>query len=57
MHSDRTQYQAQQKFETIIFGTTTPAGKAFDLVLLAVIAASVSVVMFDSIASVHAKHG
>ena len=57
MHSDRTQSQAQQKLETIIFGTTTPAGKAFDLVLLAVIAASVSVVMFDSIASVHAKHG
>ena len=48
MNSDRTQSQAQQKLETIIFGTTTPAGKAFDLVLLAVIAASVSVVIFSN---------
>lgn len=41
---------------TIIFEADTRAGRAFDLVLVALILASVAVVMLDSIATVHARH-
>ncbi|HEY0955145.1 MAG TPA: ion transporter [Roseateles sp.] len=41
---------------TIIFEADTRAGRTFDLVLVALILASVAVVMLDSIASVHARH-
>ncbi|MFN3303797.1 MAG: ion transporter [Roseateles sp.] len=41
---------------TIIFEADTRAGRTFDLVLVALILASVTVVMLDSIASVHARH-
>ncbi|MDG2137962.1 MAG: ion transporter, partial [Luminiphilus sp.] len=51
-HSER-----QQQVETIIFGTTTPAGKAFDLCLLGIIVLSVTTVMLDSVAAFHAQHG
>ena len=43
----REQTALQKQLETIIFGTTTPAGRAFDLSLLALILASVAVVMLD----------
>jgi voltage-gated potassium channel len=42
---------------TIIFEADTRAGRAFDLALIAMILASVGVVVLDSMASVHAKHG
>ena len=42
---------------TIIFEADTPAGRAFDLALVALILASVGVVMVDSVASVHERHG
>jgi voltage-gated potassium channel len=42
---------------TIVFEADTPAGRLFDLVLLWVIVASVSVVMLDSVDSVHARWG
>jgi voltage-gated potassium channel len=42
---------------TIIFEADTRAGRAFDLALVALIVASVIVVMLDSIASVRARHG
>ncbi|NNL85983.1 MAG: ion transporter [Myxococcales bacterium] len=41
----------------IIFGTDTPAGKAFDVALLVAILASVSAVMLESVASVRARYG
>ncbi|MFL0796452.1 MAG: ion transporter [Cellvibrionaceae bacterium] len=48
----------KQKLNEIIFGTETPAGRAFDVVLIITILASVLVVMLDSmevIANGHAK--
>ncbi|MEO8536386.1 MAG: ion transporter [Betaproteobacteria bacterium] len=41
----------------VIFGTETPAGRAFDVVLMLLIVASVVVVMLDSIAPLAARHG
>lgn len=53
----REQTALQKQLETIIFGTTTPAGRAFDLSLLALILASVAVVMLDSVEPYHDRHG
>lgn len=55
--SNRHQSERQKQAETIIFGTTTPAGKAFDLCLLGIIVLSVTVVMLDSVAAFHAQYG
>ena len=44
------------KVYTIIFEADTRAGRWFDLALIAVILASVAVVILDSIASVHARY-
>jgi len=55
--TDRNQSPLQQRLETIIFGTGTPSGRAFDLALVLVILASVTVVMFDSILTVHSRYG
>ncbi|HEY9237351.1 MAG TPA: ion transporter [Burkholderiaceae bacterium] len=41
---------------TVIFEADTRAGRAFDLVLIGLIVASVIVVMLDSMAAVHARH-
>jgi voltage-gated potassium channel len=41
---------------TIIFEADTRAGRLFDLTLIALILASVTVVVLDSMAGVHAKH-
>ncbi len=53
----RVQSPLQKHVETVIFGTTTPAGKTFDLLLLLLIVLSVGVVMLDSIASIHNQWG
>jgi voltage-gated potassium channel len=45
------------KLYTIIFEADTRAGRAFDLALVAMIVASVAVVVADSVAAVHARHG
>lgn len=42
---------------TIIFEADTRAGRAFDLALIAMILASVAVVVLDSMAAVHQQHG
>lgn len=42
---------------TVIFESDTRAGRAFDLALIALIVASVVVVMLDSVASIHHAHG
>ncbi|MBU0479807.1 MAG: ion transporter [Proteobacteria bacterium] len=41
----------------VIFGTETPAGKMFDLLLIYSIVASVLVVMLDSVSSIRAVYG
>ena len=46
----------QQRFATVIFGTETPAGKTFDILLIVAILTSVAVVMLDSIPELHALH-
>lgn len=45
------------KLYTIIFEADTRAGRAFDLALIAFITASVAVVVLDSVAPVHDRHG
>jgi voltage-gated potassium channel len=42
---------------TVIFEAETRAGRAFDLALIGFIVASVAVVVLDSMASVHERHG
>ena len=55
--SHREQTPLQLKCYEIIFGTETPAGKWFDLALIAIIIASVIVIMLDSIVSLDAPYG
>ena len=55
--TQREQTPLQARLYTIIFGTDTPAGKWFDLLLIYAILISVAVIVTDSIASVHMKHG
>ena len=47
----------KEKIKSVIFGTTTPAGKAFDIILIVSILLSVALVMFDSIEAYNAKYG
>jgi len=47
----------RQKLYMIIFEAETPAGKAFDIALIATILLSVLAVMLDSMASVRAQYG
>ncbi|MCB1696456.1 MAG: ion transporter [Pseudomonadales bacterium] len=55
--SHREQTPLQLKFYQVIFGTETAAGKWFDLVLIAIIIASVAVIMLDSIVSLDDRFG
>lgn len=47
----------RHKLDVIIFGTDTPAGRLFDLLLIYTILVSVVAVMLDSIAPVNAQFG
>ncbi|OUS12175.1 ion transporter [Gammaproteobacteria bacterium 53_120_T64] len=47
----------REKVWRVIFGTDTPAGRLFDLVLIYGILLSVGVVVLDSVASLHARLG
>lgn len=47
----------RERLRQIIFEADTPAGKAFDVALLAVIVASVLAVMLESVASIRARAG
>ena len=47
----------QRRLYVIIFRNDTPAGRAFDAALLVAIAASVLVVMLESVESIRARHG
>lgn len=48
MSQPRQQSELQKSFYTIIFGTETRAGQLFDLLLILVIVASVTVILLDS---------
>jgi voltage-gated potassium channel len=47
----------QRRVFVVIFQTATPAGRAFDLALIAAILASVVVIMLESVATIHEQHG
>ncbi|MDB5201516.1 MAG: ion transporter [Ferruginibacter sp.] len=47
----------RKKLHTVIFESNTPAGKAFDSILLVLIILSIIAVMLDSVESLHAKYG
>lgn len=47
----------RERVELIIFGTETPAGRGFDVLLLIAILTSVGVVMLDSVQAYHARWG
>lgn len=47
----------RHRLHTVIFEADTPAGRAFDLVLIACILASVGVVMLDSMEGPNARYG
>ena len=54
------QYSPQslrQRLHEIIFEADTPAGRGFDNALLACVAASVAVVMLESVTEVKAQYG
>ncbi|NNE34699.1 MAG: ion transporter, partial [Rhodothermales bacterium] len=45
------------KFNEVIFGTESSAGKTFDVVLMAVIGLSVLAVMLESVTSIRVRYG
>ena len=47
----------RERLHVVIFGSDTPAGKAFDLALIVAIVLSVGVVMLESVAAVRQRHG
>jgi voltage-gated potassium channel len=55
--SKRQQTPLQEQFYEVIFGTETPAGKWFDIILIVVILASVAVIMLDSVHKLDAEYG
>jgi len=55
--SKRQQTPLQEQFCEVIFGTETPAGKWFDIILIVVILASVAVIMLDSVHKLDAEYG
>lgn len=53
----REQTPLQRTLYRVIFGTETPAGKWFDLILIGAILVSVSVIIADSIPAYHDRYG
>tara|TARA_B110000444_G_scaffold14587_1_gene12580 strand:+ start:2229 stop:3032 length:804 start_codon:yes stop_codon:yes gene_type:complete len=47
----------KEKIKVIIFGTNTPTGKLFDLILIISIVLSVALVMLDSVGELQQKYG
>ena len=47
----------KEKWYQIIFEADTPAGKAFDVILLFAIVLSVIIVMLDSVKNLHTQFG
>ncbi|MDF0535471.1 ion transporter [Shewanella yunxiaonensis] len=55
-HQDSTS-PLRLKLRTIIFGTDTPAGRAFDIALIVCIILSVALVFLDTVQPVHRQYG
>jgi len=55
--SKRLQTPLQEKVFEVIFGTETPAGKWFDIILILVILASVAVILLDSVNKLDTEYG
>ena len=55
--TQREQSALQKKVYQVIFGTETPAGKWFDIILIVCILASVTIIMLDSVPDMHEAHG
>lgn len=53
----RQQTPLQKRFYDVIFGTETPAGKWFDIILIFLILTSVVVIMLDSIPRLNTRYG
>jgi len=47
----------KQQLRDVIFGTDTPAGKRFDIVLMVCIVLSVALIFIDTIGDIHAQYG
>lgn len=47
----------RERARIVIFESTTPAGRAFDVVVIACILASVTAVFLDSVPEIHAEYG
>ncbi|MEQ3723891.1 ion transporter [Alcanivorax sp.] len=47
----------RQRWQHIIFGTDTPAGQLFDIILIVAILGSVVAVMLDSVSGLHEEYG
>lgn len=54
-HSGKRDWR--DKIHEVIYESATPAGKAFDVILLFLIVVSIVIVMLDSVQSIHAKYG
>jgi voltage-gated potassium channel len=57
MQKDQKQSGLREKTYEVIFGTNTPAGKAFDLALIYAISISVSAVALSSVSAINAIYG
>jgi voltage-gated potassium channel len=47
----------RRRLHSIVFEADTPAGRAFDVTLIAVIVVSIAVIMLESVAQIAARHG
>jgi len=56
-HGDEPRSAWRERLQRVIFEADTPAGKAFDVVLLVLIVASVAAVMLESVHHVRARWG
>jgi voltage-gated potassium channel len=54
---EKTQLSLKERIYIVIFGTDTPAGKLFDLVLIYTILASVAIVVVDSVSAISSTYG
>lgn len=54
---DSKRSKLQEAIYEVIFGYDSPAGKWFDVVLIALIISSVTAVLLDSVGSYHARYG
>src|SRR5215469_7470592 len=54
---DRTRAAWRDKWSQVIFGNDTPAGRAFDVVLLTIILLSVLTVILETVPPIRETHG